>query len=36
MKIASAKGVAMLAAMILVGMTLTPFVRSFGGGKGFV
>lgn len=34
MKIASAKGVIMLAGFMLVGLALTPFVQSFNGRKG--
>ena len=34
MKLASVKGVAMLAGMMLVGLALTPFVQGFNGRKG--
>lgn len=34
MKVASVKGVAMLTAILLVGLALTPFVKGFNGNKG--
>lgn len=36
MKVASVKGVAVLAGILLVGFALIPYARSFGGRKGVI